>query len=204
MLWNPNIVRIFVEQTLKNKTMTTKTEQVVKINRTELINVLRNIKLNTFIGLVTNTEPSMLKTGNPFYDKQTKTFSVRKVSQTSYRTSNYEQRVKNNMIKEGLNPETFVVSKPSGKTHVEGSECLLVSDKNPNVFYLMVERFGENKPTVEYLHNGNPIDKMLLNDYLEKSYESTKQEQDKKVSVITPLVSNIVKMTMDGVCYEVE
>lgn len=184
--------------------MTTETKQVVKINRTELINVLRNVKLNTFIGLVTNTVPSMLKTGNPFYDKLTKTFSVRKLSNTSYRTSNYEQRVKNNMIKEGLEPETFVVSKPSGKTHVENTECLLVSDKDPNVFYLMVERFGENKPTVEYLHNGNPIDKMLLNDYLEKVYESTKQEQEKKVSVITPLVSNIVSLTMNGICYEVE
>lgn len=186
--------------------MSTKEKQVVKVTVPELVNVLRTIKLNQFVGITTDTEPRMLKTNNPFYDKETKTFNVRKVSTTSYRTSNYEQRVNNNMENEGME-RTFVSEKPKGRTHVEGTDCLLVSDKDPNVFYLMVERFGNNKPDVEYFKDGQPmneLDRQILNNFLEKVSESTKQEQEKKVSVITPLVSNIKRITTEHVEYVVE
>lgn len=181
-------------------------KQIVKVSVPELINVLRTIKLNQWVGLTTDTEPRMNKTGNPFYNKETKTFNVRKVSTTSYRTSNYEQRVNNNMEKEGME-RTFESQKPSGKTHVEGTECLLVSDKDPNVFYLMVERFDNNKPTVEYFKDGQPMnetDRMIMNDFLIKSGEITSQDQEKKVSVITPLVKNIKRLSTEHVEYIVE
>ena len=183
-----------------------KEKQVVKVSVPELVEVLKTVKLNQFINLVTLTVPTMNKKGNPFYNTETKDFSVRKLSSTNYRTSNYQNRVNSNMDKEGIEGE-FISLKPSGKTHVEGTECLLVSDKDPNVFYFMVERFDEVKPTVEYFNNGLPMNQLdveILKSWLPERSDSSRQEQDRKVMVITPLVSNIKRFSTESMVYEVE
>jgi hypothetical protein len=183
-----------------------KEKQVVKVSVPELVEVLKTVKLNQFINLVTLTIPTMNKTGNPFYNTETKQFTVRKLSSVNYRTSNYQNRVNSNMEKENLESD-FVSLKPSGKTHVENTDCLLVSDKDPNVFYFMVERFDEVKPTVEYFNNGVPMNQLdieILKGWLPERSDSSRQEQDKKVMVITPLVSNIKKLSTESMVYEVE
>lgn len=186
--------------------MSTTEKQIVKVSVPELVNVLRTIKLNRWVSVTTDTEPRMNKTGNPFYNKETKKFNVRKVTTTEYRLSKYEDRVNNNMEKEGME-RTFESQKPTGRSHVEGTECLLVSDKDPNVFYFMIECVGNNKPRTEYFKDGQPMnetDILIMNDFLIKSGEITSQEQEKKVKVITPLVSNIKRLVTEHVEYIVE
>jgi hypothetical protein len=135
----------------------------------------------------------MNKTNNPYYNK------VVKRSKCNYSLGvNYENRVNNNYTKEGIE-STFETEKPSGKTHI--SKCLLVSDKDNSVHYVMLERFDEIKPTNEFIFEGNEIDKQLFQDYMVKYTESVKQEQERKVSVITPKIENIKEISLNGMKY---
>lgn len=183
----------------------TKEKQVVKVSVSELIDVLKQVEKSTFVGVTMETIPTMNKTGNPFYNTETKSFNVKKLSTCNYLIGNgYEDRVNSNEQKEGLEGD-FVSLKPTGKTHV--SKCVLVDDKTGLTHYLMVERFDEILPKVEYFKDGQPmneIDRTILNDWLKKSSDTTRQEQERIVSVITPKIENIKKLSLNGVVYEVE
>jgi spore germination protein GerM len=67
----------------------------------------------------------------------------------------------------------------------------------------MVERFDEIKPQVEYICEGNPIEKTLFQDYMTKVYESQKQEQERKVMVISYKLDSIKEFSLNGNKYEV-
>jgi hypothetical protein len=163
------------------------------ITRQELITLLSEIDKPTFTNVVMETMVRMNKTNNPYYNK------VVKRSKCNYSLGvNYENRVINNYTKEGIE-STFETEKPSGKTHI--SKCLLVSDKDNSVHYVMLERFDEIKPTNEFIFEGNEIDKQLFQDFMVKYTESQKQEQDRKVMVITPKIENIKEMSINGTKY---
>lgn len=174
-------------------------KQTLNINETELLTLLMGIEKSTFVHLVTETTLDMNKKGNPYFDK------IIKRSSCNFLCGNdYETRVQKNYEKEGMNPETFVVEPPTGKTHI--SKCVLenTNKNNGNIFYFMVERFDEIKPKVEYIYEGNPIDKTLFESFMKKVYESKKQEQDRKVQPITYKVSNIKEITLNGTHYIIE
>lgn len=168
-------------------------EKLVTVS--QLKDVLMGINKGQFVHLWTETEVRMNKTGNPFYGQ------VSKISSRSYLTGcDYEKRVNSNMEKEGLVSD-FVSEKPSGKTHI--SPCVLVSDKDNSKFYLMVEHFNEVPPVVEYRYNGGTIEKSMFKDWMVKVSESKKQEQDRKVQVVTFLLTSIKKISVQGVTYTV-
>lgn len=170
---------------MKNQTLT--------IGQQELITLLSTIEKPTFTNVVMETKVRMNKTNNPYYDK------VVKRSKCNYSLGvNYENRVNNNEKKEGLEGN-FETEKPSGKTHV--SKCLLIDDKTQSTYYVMLERFDEIKPTNEYIFEGNEIEKQLFEGYMTKVYESQKQEQERKVMVITPKLENIKEISLNGTHY---
>lgn len=170
-------------------------KQVKNITRQELITLLSEITKPTFTNVVMETKVSMNKTNNPYYDK------VIKKSSCNYSLGiDYQKRVNNNYIKEGIE-STFESEKPSGKHHVGNSKCLLIDDKTESVHYVMLERFDEIKPQNEYIFEGNEIDKQIFQDYMKKSSESQKQEQEKKVMVITPKIENIKEISLGGTKY---
>ena len=163
------------------------------ITESELIVLLNGVNSSTFTNVVTETKVRMNKTGNPYFDK------VIKRSSCNYLMGNsYEDRVDTNYRKEGLE-ETFQVEKPSGKEHI--SKVVLIDTKTRSKHYLMVERFDEIKPVNEYKMEGDPIEKMMFESYMVKVSESQKQEQERKVSVITPLISNIREISFGGEKY---
>lgn len=166
------------------------------IGQQELITLLSTIEKPTFTNIVMETKVRMNKTNNPYYDK------VVKRSKCNYSLGvNYENRVNNNEKKEGLEGN-FETEKPSGKTHI--SKCLLIDDKTQSVHYVMLERFDEIKPTNEYIFEGNEIEKQLFEGYMTKVYESQKQEQERKVMVITPKLENIKEISLNGIHYTIE
>lgn len=166
------------------------------IGQQELITLLSTIENPTFTNIVMETKVRMNKTNNPYYDK------VVKRSKCNYSLGvNYENRVNNNEKKEGLEGN-FETEKPSGKTHI--SKCLLIDDKTQSVHYVMLERFDEIKPTNEYIFEGNEIEKQLFEGYMTKVYESQKQEQERKVMVITPKLENIREISLNGIHYTIE
>ena len=166
------------------------------ITRQELINLLMVQEKGTFTNVLMETKVIMNKKDNPYFDK------VIKRSKCNYLLgSSYEQRVNTNYEKEGIE-ETFVTEKPSGKTHI--SKCLLVKDTDTNIVYVQLERFDEIKPTNEYIFEGNPIEKVMFESFMKKVYESTKQLQERKVSVITPNIDNIKEMSLNGTRYIIQ
>jgi len=176
--------------------MTTE-KKSVKINKVELLQLLVGIEKSTFINLVTETKVRMNKTNNPYFDK------VIKRNKCTYLVGNdYEKRVNNNEVKEGLEGD-FKSEEMKGKKHI--SKCVCVDTKTESVHYLMVERFDEVTPQkTEYIFEGNGIDKQLFESYMTKVYESKKQEQDRKVMVITPKLDSIKEMSLEGTHYIVE
>ena len=183
-----------------------KTKNVVKVSVNQLVEIMKTIMFNTYVGILSVTEPDMNKTGNPFWDKPNKRFTVKKVSHCSYRSSNYKVRVEKNMEREGIEGD-FEPQKPSGRTRLEGTDCMYVSDKDPNQLYFGVERFDKSKPTVVYTDlNGNKLnetDLKILKSFINKPSENTSQPQEKKVSVICFKVQNIKEFTTNGITYQV-
>jgi hypothetical protein len=168
----------------------------MSITKNELITLLSTIDKPTFTNVVMETIVRMNKTNNPYYEK------VIKRSKCNYSLGvNYESRVNNNEVKEGLEGN-FETEKPSGKTHI--SKCLLVKDTDLSVHYVMLERFDEIKPINEYIFEGNEIEKVLFESYMTKVYESQKQEQERKVMVITPKIENIKEISLNGVHYLID
>ena len=167
----------------------------MNITQNELLDILNSVEKSTFINLVTETKVRMNKTGNPFFDK------VTKKSKSNFLIGNdYGIRVTNNEKKEGIEGN-FEVEEMKGKKHV--SKCVCIDTKTESVYYLMVERFDEIKPQVEYTFEGNSIEKTLFESYMVKVSESKKQVQEKKVSVLTFKISNIKEISINKEKYQV-
>jgi hypothetical protein len=165
-----------------------------QITRNELLTLLSNVEKSTFINLVTETKLRMNKRNNPYYDK------VIKKSKSNFLIGNdYETRVRTNENKEGLTPD-FVSKENNVGNHV--SKCVLFNEKTQS-HYLMVERFDEIKPKVEYIFEGNEIDKMLFNDFMVKVSENSRQEQERKVMVLSYKLDSIKELSLNGQHYVV-
>ena len=174
-------------------------KEVKHITRQELITLLTNFDETTqqpFVNVVMETPVKMLKTGNPYYDR------VFKKSSSNYKLNvDYGKRVNNNMDKENVDGE-FQVGEMKGKKHI--SKCLCVDTKTEETYYVMLERFDEIKPQTEYLMEGNPIDKTVIEPFMTKVYENKSQPQERKVMVITPKIDNIREMSFNGFKYIIE
>jgi hypothetical protein len=170
----------------------------MNISKNELLELLNGIEKSTFVHLLTETKVRMNKTGNPFFDK------VIKKSSCNYLMGNdYEKRVITNGENEGIPSEenTFEVEEMKGKKHV--SKVVCVDTKTESVYYLMVERFDEIQPKVEYTFEGNPIEKQLFESYMVKVSESKKQPQERKVKVLTFKLDNIKEISFGKQKYQV-
>jgi hypothetical protein len=167
----------------------------MNITQNELLEILNSVEKSTFVNLVTETKVRMNKTNNPYFDK------VTKKSKSNFLIGNdYGIRVTTNEKKEGLEG-TFEVEEMKGKKHV--SKCVCVDTKTESIFYLMVERFDEIKPQIEYTFEGNSIEKTLFESYMVKVSESKKQVQEKKVMVLTYKISNIKEISINKEKYQV-
>ena len=165
------------------------------ISQNDVIRLFGQIEKPTFTNIVTETPLRMNKKGNPFFGKVTKrsscNYSVGMV---------YENRVNNNEIKEGLEGD-FKTESLKGKKHV--NKVVLIDKETESVHYIMVERFFEVKPQVSYTFEGNSIEKVMFQDFMIKYQENHKQQQERKVMVLTPKVENIKEFTLEGHYYVV-
>ncbi len=168
-------------------------KQTLTIPRSNMITLLSEVERPTFVHLVTDTKVRMNKTNNPYYDE------IRKVlSSNFYIGLEYEKRVNVNREKEGK--ETDFLSSPlCGKVHI--SKCVLTDTKTRTKFYLMCEWFKRSYPKIDYIHNGNSIDKQIFESYLVKRKESEKQDLEKKVNIVTYGMDSIKEIRMNRTRY---
>ena len=186
--------------------MNTTTKTQVIVNDQEIEMILREVENQLPIPFVSFTLctdfTSMVKKSkvdgsiNPYYKE------LKKTQTKTYRlVTDYQQRVHNNLIKEGKNPNDFVVESPSGKRHI--SKCLLTDTQTETKRYVMLEWFPEIKgsePT--YNHNGNEVDKRMFEKWL-TDYNSSNEKQglDREVKPITPMFTSIVSFRVNGTEY---
>jgi len=168
---------------------------MTQITQTQLETLLMGVEKSTFVHLVTETIVKMNKTNNPFFDK------VIKRSSCNFLIGNdYEKRVQTNEKKEGLEGN-FQSGVLSGKEHI--TKCVLKDKTTGLKRYLMVERFKEVKPKVDFIFEGNSIDKTLFESYMGKVSENKSQPQENKVVVNTYLLESIKQISLDGEKYEI-
>ena len=88
------------------------TKQSIVINQVELENLLISVEKSEFVNLITETKERMNKTNNPYYEK------VMKLTKRNYLSGNkYQDRVRSNQVKEGLEPD-FVSKKSNVGEHI--------------------------------------------------------------------------------------
>jgi hypothetical protein len=170
-------------------------KQTIYITRPDMVSVLMNVENPTFVNLVTKTKVRMNKKGNPFHDMVTKC-----LTSNFYIGSNYENRVNNNRVKEGIEND-FVSSPLSGKRHI--SKCILTNTNQENgvKFYLMCEWFKRSYPKISYEFEGNSIERELFKSYEVKRKESEKQEVENKVNIVTYGMESVQEIRMNKVRY---
>ena len=169
---------------------------MTQITKTELIELLNNVEKSTFVHLVTETKVRMNKTGNPYFDKV-----IKKSSCNFLMGNEYGVRVGTNEEKEGITDSGFEVEEMKGKRHI--SKVVCVDTKTETKHYLCVERFDEIKPKVEYVCEGNPIEKHLFESFMVKVSESQKQVQERKVKWLTYGIDSIKQISFNKENYEI-
>ena len=136
----------------------------------------------------------MNKTGNPYHNKITK-----KSIQNVMIGTTYENRVNNNLEREEKE-RNFEVSENKVGEHL--SKVVLYND-NTKKYYLQYERFNEVKPTVEYIFEGNEIEKKLFENFMIKSNNYSNQGTDRTVNILSVTLNNIKQITLNGQKYKV-
>lgn len=197
-----NINLIFVEMLIfKLLVMTTTENNNVVISKEELLNILNGVERPTFVNLVTETKVRMNKRNNPYFDR------ITKLSKGNFMIgTEYGKRVLTNGEKEGISKDenTFEVEEMRGREHVSKVVCRSTNPNRPVTYYIMVERFDEVKPKVDYRFEGETIEKTLFESFLVKKSESTKQPQERKVSVLTYGIDGVREITLNKTRYVVE
>jgi hypothetical protein len=176
---------------------------LIPITQKELIEVLNGIENPTFVYIVSETIVKMNKgktkdgnkEPNPYHDKVVKLKKGRFLI-----GSDYEERVINNDKKEGGEGNFKSQESKVGK-HI--SKCVLFNEKR-NRYYLSLERFPEVKPKVEYLFEGNTIDKVIFDKWISDTDNYENQPQERKVEWTTLMLENIREISVEGKKYKIE
>ena len=160
-----------------------KNQTIQTIDKDTLVQILSQVEKGEFVNIESVTNVKMKKTGNPYYN------SVVKKSNKNVRClTDYEKRVQNKTE----NPE--FQSAPNWFVHI--SPCVVKHRNNDNT-YFMYETFEGQSVRNEFIHNGQPIDKEVIQPFL-PTYN------DREVQVFTISTDNIKKLSYKGVRYEVE
>jgi hypothetical protein len=128
---------------------TTTITPVIEIGYNTLVGLLLDKKGTTFARLNTRTIPSMNKTNNPFYNKETKTFSIVKDSIVNVMIGmEYKNVVNNKRVKESLNEVKEALMSALNMTAKEADEYLTslesYADTNRANFEPKPRKWGEH------------------------------------------------------------
>lgn len=168
---------------------------MTQITKTELVEVLGNVTRPTFTNIVMETKPKMRKTNNPYFDKV-----IKKTNGRYFIGMDYEKRVIGNLTKEGVEEPQFESKKNNVGEHV--NKCVLFN-QNTQKFYLFYERFDEVKPKVEFIFEGNTIEKQLFESFMSQSSNYNNQDLERTVKVQSVSFDNIKQISVNGEVYEV-
>ncbi len=171
-------------------------KNAVVITRANLISGLMEQKGSKFITIVTETEPRMRKTGNPFV-------GATKVSRVNGRiNANYDNNVLARLAKEGKDASEFTRGESwhEAITRADGSMTPFCAHKKTGAIYL---RFVlENAIDSHYFDaTGVEIDKAAINPFLYESNYSNQGLGDNPVMFLVYSMESVKALTIDGMTY---
>lgn len=176
------------------------------LTRDQLVQNLQSMN-NTVLGTVrTITEPTMNKTGNPFYGK---VWKVQDLS-ASIGAWNYTKSVNARRLKEWKERLLSDPNEPQPAPFVPGDR-VNGTERVPNSpFAKKGDQLYLELSVHSCLHqkfideNGNEVSKTALEPFLRKSKPNTSQELDNEVILRTFKIENVVSITYGGVTVEVQ
>lgn len=150
-----------------------------------------------FATIVSETEPTLIKPKN----LNSKFIGLKKVSYKLVLLNFlYDNSVRNQMIREGIDPESFEQKeRTNGLIYYPNSKCLMHNiDQTKDYLWYKLEKNLESK----FFLNGIEIPKVALEGvlYVAKS-SSTQESLEKKIIVNNLLLSNLVAIKANGQTY---
>jgi len=188
------------------------TPQIVSVSFDQLLNVLNEVEKGQILSCRFITDPNMNTGGRK--DKVTGEYPnkfvgrVKKVTSGTFTCGNsYVDRIKNQMIKDGLDPNTWVVEKSKVGEHV--SKCVTYNENTLNhCFQMEIHPKNKNNHVKStYIVDDEPIDKVIFEQFeqfLVKHSVPQKQVDcgiTKPVLLFSPSVKNFKEITLDHIRY---
>lgn len=179
----------------------------VQVTPNELTNLLNeNVVGAPFVTLLTNTEPSnMRKTNNPYWDRERKVWTIRKITRINGQINwSYANAVNNQRNREQtpLNElgevERFIPAPRQWGERINGTPFVY----HNNNFYLELK--AQNVYSVEYVHeDGHVVDVEELRQWIPTHEEGKRQQVEHPVILRDYKVTNIVEIKFNKTTYQV-
>lgn len=192
--------------------MKTSTPSIVSVSFDELLNVLMNVEKGQILSCKFVTEPKM-NLGGRNHDNQFIGRVKKETSGTFTCGNDYVTRVKNQMKKDGLDPESWVVEPSKVGVHV--SKCVTFNENtNNHQFQMEIHPDNPNNHVKScFIVDGNrldltnPLDSEILGkfeQYIIKHSQPQKQLRNgitDPVILFSPSVKNFKEVTLNHVRY---
>lgn len=168
------------------------------ITKQELIERLMNTKGTTIVSIETKTTPRLLKTDNPYWNKENKQWHLTKLSRVNGIVGwIYSNSVNNQRVREGKEDNFQAEERKWGK-RIQGTP--LVDHKGNKYLELKVE----NKYKSVYLDDeGEVVDDSVVKQYESSSSSKSRQGVEKEVVLRDYKIGSINTITMGGETYKV-
>jgi hypothetical protein len=172
-------------------------EKTMSVEYNTLVGIISQIVKGDFVYVDYTSLVNMNKGGrqglNTYYNKVFKN-----VKSNVRPLTDYVKRVTNNRTKEGNNTE-FVGGR--NKVGEYFSPCVSFNEKL-NKHYFKFEFFEGVKVNVDYIYEGNSIDKQMFESYMISRSTPTNQELDKTINVSQLYIGNINEITINKTKYK--
>lgn len=173
------------------------------MTRSDLVETMQGRKGAFFVTIVAETDPRLLKTGNP-YAGATKVSRVNGLLNWIYENAVNNQRSRENQPLDNNGEVEHFTALPrkwgSRVKRNDGTVTPLVEHKGKQYLELKVQQ----SLGYEYRDaNGNVIDPANVEPFLPKRKEGARQEVDNPVILRDYSIENIQQITLDGIVYEI-
>ena len=171
------------------------------MTRGDLVNAMQTRKGAFFATIVAETDPRLLKTGNP-YVGTTKISRVNGLLNWIYENAVNNQRVRENQPLDNAGEVEHFTALPRKwgvrVKRTDGTVTPLVEYNGKHYLEVKVQK----SLGYEYRHNGATIDPAKVEPFLPKRQEGARQEVDSPVILRDYALENIQQITIDGIVYE--
>ena len=173
------------------------------LSQAELVNNLQGIHGAKFTTIVSETDPRLKKTDNPYYGAK-KIARVNGCINWIYQNAVNNQRYRENQpTDEDGNIEHFTAEPRKWGVRIkrtDGSVTPLVEHKGQYYLELKVQR----SLGYEYRLGDDVIDQTLIEPFLPRKTEGARQKVSRPVILRDYSISSIRQITLDGIVYEIE